>query len=105
MECCPTCEATFRGDRVCSRCGTDLGEILEVERAAVRFQQEAFAALRAGRREAAYGHATRACEFHCSPDSVKALAVTALACGKFDEAVALWREYRRCVQTDAGDEQ
>ena len=104
MEHCPTCGAKFRGDRVCSRCGTDLGEILEVERAAVHCQQEAFAALRAGRREEAYGLAARACEFHCSPDSVKALALTALACGKFDEAVALWRKYRRCVQTDAGDE-
>jgi len=90
---CPTCRAGFRGDAVCSRCGTDLTQILEIEQAAARCRKQAFVALRAGSSEAAYGLAQRACDLYRSPDSVKTLALAALACRRFDQAVALWREY------------
>ena len=99
MERCPTCGARFRGEPVCSRCGTDLEEVLNIEQAALYCRQQAFAALQDGLPEAAYGHAHRACVLHRSSDSVQALALSAMACQKFAEAVALWHEYRRCIQT------
>ena len=92
MERCPTCKAIFRGEPICSRCGTNLAQILGIERAAMHCQQEALSALRRGFPWAAYRYARRACDLHRSSDSVKALALAALACQKFDEAVALWEE-------------
>ncbi len=97
MDRCPTCQAKYREGDVCYRCQTDLRQILAVERAAVCYQLQTFAALRSERVYAAYNHAQRACELHRSPDSIKALALASLASRKFDEAVALWQEYReRC---------
>jgi len=95
MDRCPTCQANYREGDVCYRCQTDLRQILAVERAAIRRQQQTFAALGSRRLHTAYVCAKQACELHRSPDSIKALALAALALRKFDEAVALWQEYRR----------
>ena len=94
MDRCPTCQAKYREGIVCYRCQTDLGQILAGERAAVRRQQQTFFALGNKYLHTAYNCAKQACELHRSPDSIKALALAALALRNFDEAVALWQEYR-----------
>lgn len=95
MDRCPTCQAKYREGDVCYRCQTDLRQILAVEQAAIRCQQQTFAALRSGRLRTAYDCAKHACELHRSPDSIKALALASLTLRQFDEAVALWQEYRK----------
>ncbi len=104
MDKCPTCRANHREGDVCYRCQTDLRQILAVEQTAVHYQLQTFAALRSGLYYAAYDYAQRACELHRSLDSIKALALASLASRKFDEAVALWQEYReRCpVEEETG---
>jgi len=99
MERCPTCGARFRGEPVCPRCGTDLEEVLTIEQAVLYCRQQAFVALQDGLPEVAYDFAHRACVLYRSPDSVRVLALSAMACREFEEAVALWHEYRRCIQT------
>ena len=101
MERCPTCKAKFRGEPICPRCGTNLMQILGIERAAAHCQRQALSALRAGCPRAAYRHAHRACELYRSPDSVKALALAALVCWKFEETVALWEELGEELCPDA----
>ena len=66
--------------------------VLEVEEAASRSRRSALAALCAGCSGAAYEHAGQACGLHRSPESVRVLALSALARGSFHEALALWRE-------------
>ncbi|MYN64600.1 MAG: hypothetical protein F4X11_06170 [Acidobacteria bacterium] len=94
MERCPTCGARHAGGPSCHRCRTDLGQVLAIERAAARHRRQARAALEHGDREAARAHAGRACALHRSPESLTALAVTALAAGDFPAALRLWREIR-----------
>ncbi len=89
------CQAKYREGDVCYRCQTDLRQILAVERAAVSYQQQTVAALRNRRPQTAYSHAKHACELHRSAGSIKALALASLALRQFEEAVALWQEYRR----------
>ena len=97
MDRCPTCQAAYRGGDVCYRCQTDLRHLLAIERDAVRYQQQALAALQSRHFNVAHGYARRAFELHRSPASIKALALTSLALRKFDEALVLWREYRRAA--------
>ncbi len=94
MEHCPTCETRFRGEAICSRCGTDLSEVLAVEHMAIVWCHRARAALCQGHLEVAYGDAKRAVDIHRSDETVQVLALAALACRKFDEALALWQEIR-----------
>ena len=94
MERCPTCGARHAGGPSCHRCRTDLRQVLAVERAAARHRRQGVAALDRGDRAAARAHAGRACALHRSPESLTALAVTALAAGDFPAALRLWRETR-----------
>ena len=95
MERCPTCRAQYRGGLCCHRCQTDLRQVLAVERAAVRHQRSARAALRRGCRAQARAGAGRACALHRSTDSLKVRALVALADGDFPLALRLWREIRQ----------
>jgi predicted amidophosphoribosyltransferase len=45
---CPVCRAKFRGEAVCSRCGTELGGLMEVAAKAWRIREQSRAALLAG---------------------------------------------------------
>ena len=100
MDRCPTCRAVYREGDVCYRCQTDLRQVLAVERAAARCRQQALTELQSRRVYSAYDYARRACELHRSPDSIKALALVSLALRKFDDALALWREYREAMLSD-----
>ena len=102
MERCPTCRAKYRGGDSCYRCQTDLRQVLALERAAVDHRQQAVAALQDHCFHAAHDHAQRACELHRTSDSVKLLALTALAGRKFDQALIFWQEYSRNRQDQSG---
>ena len=45
---CPVCHARFRGSRLCSRCGADLGRLMILAVRAWRLRQEARHALTRG---------------------------------------------------------
>ena len=45
---CPVCQARFRGERLCSRCGADLASLLTLSLQAWRLRQDARQALREG---------------------------------------------------------
>ena len=100
MDRCPTCRAVYREGDVCYRCQTDLRQVLAVERAAAHCRRQSFVALQDRRVDAAYDYARQALELHRSPDSIKALALASLALRKFDDALALWREYRGVTLSD-----
>lgn len=52
---CPVCRARFRGARLCSRCGADLGPLMRLTVEAWMFREAARDALAAGD----FGHAHR----------------------------------------------
>lgn len=95
MERCPTCGARYREGVVCYRCQTDLGQVLTVEQLARSHAQQACAALRCGQVQQARTQATRACDLHRTSESVRILALTALADRDFPTALELWREHRQ----------
>ncbi|MCL0088244.1 hypothetical protein M1N87_00225 [Dehalococcoidia bacterium] len=68
--------------------------MLGVERAAVRYRQQALVALQSRRFHAAYDYARRACKLHRCSESIMVLALASLGLRKFDDALALWKEYR-----------
>lgn len=88
---CPTCNAPLRNP-VCSRCGTDAGILFAIEAAAATHTRNARRALVSGNPGTAYEGATAACRLHRSRDAVQVLALSALACGRFSEALDLWAE-------------
>lgn len=45
---CPVCRAPFRGSRICSRCGAELGPLMLLAVRAWRLRQEAWRALTRG---------------------------------------------------------
>ena len=58
MERCPVCQAKFKGDPVCYRCGTDLSTLLGIEKRAELLEQQAVALYGAGN----FGEAWRVAE-------------------------------------------
>ncbi|MFO1431891.1 MAG: hypothetical protein U1F76_17425 [Candidatus Competibacteraceae bacterium] len=48
MERCPVCNAKFKEDPVCYRCGTDLSALLRIERQAELLERQAMAFYGAG---------------------------------------------------------
>ncbi len=91
MDQCPTCRAPYREGDVCYRCQTDWRQMLGVERAAVRCQQQAVAALQSKRFHTAYDYAKQACKLHRCSESIRVLALASLGLRKFDDALALWK--------------
>lgn len=71
---CPVCQARFRGARVCSRCGADLGPLMRLAVKAWQLRQGARQALEAGALERALGLASEAQHVHRTP-SGEALCV------------------------------
>ena len=57
---CPVCRARFRGARICSRCGADLGPVMRLSVAAWRLREAARDSLAAGDFASAYRLAARA---------------------------------------------
>ena len=45
---CPVCQARFRGAAICSRCGADLGRLMQLSAEAWRLREAARTALAAG---------------------------------------------------------
>lgn len=94
MERCPTCGGRYRGGDTCSRCQTDLRQVLRIERAASRLRERAINALHAGQLQAAQAHAQAACQAHRCTESIQVAALTSLACRDFAAAVSLWQELK-----------
>lgn len=95
MDRCPTCGKKNPTFPICSRCNTDLRQILEVEKAAAHFRSRALAALKQGKRSEAETLADQACFLHRSPSGIVILAIIALANRDFATAEALWREIEK----------
>ena len=92
MDQCPSCGVKNLTFPICSRCNTDLSQILEVEKAAAHFRSRALTALKQGHRSKAQTLAERACFLRRSPSGVVILALIALADRDFATAEVLWRE-------------
>lgn len=61
---CPVCKARFRGQRQCSRCGTDLSRLMRVMAQAYQLRYQARQALREARYRTAYELAAEAQNLH-----------------------------------------
>ncbi len=92
MEACPSCKAAYRGGITCHRCGAELAAVLAIERAAAEHRAQSSQALSDRLPHTAWLHASRACELHRCPESLKCLALANLACGRFEAAVRVAQE-------------
>lgn len=90
MERCPTCNAKYRGKKLCHRCKTDLGALVDIETKAGLHQQKALSAFASNDFNQMFFHAKRAFSLYRSPASVRILACAALLTNKFDLAISLW---------------
>ena len=61
---CPVCEARFRGQTLCSRCGSDLTWLMRIAAHAWALRQRCRAALNARDLSAALRHAYLASQLH-----------------------------------------
>ena len=75
---CPVCGAGFRGARSCSRCGTDLSQLMAVHAAAWRLRVAGWKALFAGDAAAARADAERSFELHASESAQRLLWLATL---------------------------
>lgn len=73
---CPVCRAAFRGSRECSRCGADLGRLMQVWVEACIARRHAARALLRGEYEAARDHAATAQRLFGTPRGRKLALLT-----------------------------
>lgn len=64
---CPVCQARFRGSRLCSRCGVDLGPLMILAVQAWQLRQQARCAVAGGDFARARRLAGRAQALHATP--------------------------------------
>src|SRR5260370_38789891 len=63
---CPVCQARFRGEAICSRCGADLTPLMLLVTRAYSLRQAARQALQAGDEQAALAAAEAAQDLHAT---------------------------------------
>lgn len=64
---CPVCNAAFRSQATCSRCGADLAVLMKLSMAARDLRERARAAMRRGDTASARGCLDRAEQLHATP--------------------------------------
>jgi hypothetical protein len=90
VERCPVCNARNNGQRICYRCKTDVGHLMDIEEEARKHLEAAGAAFEIEDYEQMFFHAKRSHSLRHTPESIRILACAALLTGKFDPAFSLW---------------
>lgn len=91
-ERCPVCRARLKASRHCPRCSLDFSPMLAAADQARDLAATARSRLKLRRPREAFWEAVRAVRVQRTPQTLKALAITALAKGYFELALAVWRE-------------
>ncbi|MBL0701191.1 MAG: hypothetical protein JJV92_09960 [Desulfosarcina sp.] len=89
MKRCPTCNAKHSGKRICHRCKTDLGQLLDIKEMAAAHTAKANAAYKVDNFSRMLYHARRSYSLYQTPESIKIFACAALLNEKFDLAFFL----------------
>ncbi|QTA86012.1 hypothetical protein [Desulfonema magnum] len=90
MERCPTCNAKYTGKRICHRCKSDLGLLLDTEQEAGEYLEKAMSAFAEKDFNQMFLHAKRACALQRTPEAARVLACASLLVNKFDMAMNHW---------------
>ncbi|MEA2061058.1 MAG: hypothetical protein U9P10_11230 [Thermodesulfobacteriota bacterium] len=98
MDKCPACNAKYRNKRICYRCKTDLGPLLNIENSAFEHKQRAAAAYRADNFKQMFYHARRSVSLYYSEDGAKLLSIAAVLEKKFSLALHLWEKINQAEQ-------
>ena len=89
MECCPTCNARYKGTLTCRRCKTDLRALLDIEKKSRTHYNAAAAAFACNDFNRMFFHAKRSFSLMQTPENCRLLACSALLIRRFDTALAL----------------
>ncbi len=89
MECCPTCNAKYKGTPTCRRCKTDLRPLLDTEEKSRTHYKAAAAAFACNDFNRMFFHAKRSFSLMQTPENCRMLACSALLIRRFDIALAL----------------
>jgi hypothetical protein len=90
MKTCPTCQAKLNGRRVCRRCRTDVGKIIDISQQAQSHDHAATQAYHEGQFKAMQFHAKRAFSLRQTAHSGRMLALAALLNHEYTLAVNTW---------------
>ncbi|MDM8550186.1 hypothetical protein QUF72_08920 [Desulfobacterales bacterium HSG2] len=91
MERCPTCNAKYAGKRLCHRCKTNLGVLVDIEEKAKEHLEAAKAALASDDIKQMFFHAKRSCSLRRTPEAERLLAYASLLVNQYDRAISSWR--------------
>lgn len=91
---CPVCRARLKDSSQCPRCRLDFSPMLNAADQARNLADTARYQLKLGLRREAFWDAVRAVQIRRTPETLQSLAITALAKGHFELAMAVWRELR-----------
>lgn len=91
MERCPTCKARCKEKRVCRRCKTDLGPLLDMERDARKHYAEAAEAYKTNDYDRMLEHAGRARALLTTAETTRMLAAACLLTGDYSTSLSLWK--------------
>ncbi|MBW2737444.1 MAG: hypothetical protein JRE64_01065 [Deltaproteobacteria bacterium] len=89
MECCPTCNARYKGTPTCRRCKTDLRPLLDIEKQSMTHYNAAAAAFACNDFNCMFFHAKRSFSLMQTPENCRLLACSALLTHRFDIALSL----------------
>jgi hypothetical protein len=97
MECCPTCNAKYKGTTICRRCKTDLRSLLDIEEKSSIHYKSAAAAFAGNDFNCMFFHAKRSFSLMQTPENCRMLACSALLIRRFDIALALGLKEHRAT--------
>jgi len=91
MERCPTCNAKYSGKRLCHRCKTNLGVLIDIEEKAKEHLEKAKSAFASDDIKQVFFHAKRSCSLCRTPEAERLLAYASLLVNRYDLAISSWR--------------
>ena len=89
MEKCPTCNAKYKGKKLCHRCKTDLSILIDIEKKAGDHLEKARLAFMSKDYANMFFHARRSFSLQRTPESQRLLASASLLVKNFSLAVSL----------------
>ena len=92
MNRCPTCNAKYLGKKLCHRCGTDIGRLVNIKQKGLNHKDNAVKAFHNQDYKAMKYHAGRSCSLYQSGDNTTILACAALMNRDFEKAFSIWND-------------
>jgi len=90
MDRCPTCNARYTGKKICQRCKTDIGKLIDIQKDSMNHMNEAISFFQKKKYKDMFHHAKRSYSLYQCSENIKILANAALLNNDYKLALNMW---------------